>query len=170
MDLLYNPSSPEFTTAVIPALSRNPGGHEWKIIHHSAIRYGRRDSLNTGFSHRFWIPAIPPSPVGIDCRNDGGRVSGFRRGQTFMSDCAFSRFFVFTSERSGDGVNTQVRPYTSNPLNQNFFNEPLKGEVKSNALLLWGFSTGPCGCDCSARRETLPILRYVLRQSQGYSG
>ena len=49
---------------------RNPGGHEWKKVHHSAIRYGRRDFLNPGFSHRLWIPAqgrndgngIPPCP------------------------------------------------------------------------------------------------------------
>ena len=38
--------------------SRNPGGHEWKKVHHWAIRYGRRDSLNPGFFHRFWIPAF----------------------------------------------------------------------------------------------------------------
>ena len=55
-----------------------------------------------------------------------------------MSDCVLSRFSVF---RPGDWADTQVRPYISNPMDRDFFNNPKRG---STYLLALPKSRHPC--------------------------
>ena len=82
--LLQNPSSLGIDHRRHSGACRNPVGREWKKSGNAATRYGWRHFLDTGFSHRLWIPACagmttfvmtlhscPPSPVASMRWNDG---------------------------------------------------------------------------------------------------
>ena len=71
------------------------------------IRQKAKDKDENGFR------AIPPSSVGIDCRNDGGGASSNEGG----------RVSVFPCSRPSDWADTRVRPYKTiiHPLLQGVF-------------------------------------------------